>query len=126
MSAADKLTYLNRTKVFIRATIIGKGVNVPEQYTFRQLADKVAEIGGTITDYDKNVTAPAGMAPKLAYLYKTKLLIKNAIQAKSVTPGDNFRDYVFKIAQIPGSGVITFYPGNPYDPPLDGFFPVGA
>jgi hypothetical protein len=124
MSAADKLTYLNRTKVLIRAIIIGKGVNVPTQYTFRQLADKVAGIGGTTTAYDQNVTAPAGMPPKAAYLYETKLLIKNAIQAKGVTPGDNFREYVFKIAQIPGGGVITFYPGNQHDPALDGMYPV--
>jgi hypothetical protein len=125
MSIANKLAYINRTKILIRAVITGKGVAVPEQYTFRQLADKIAEIGST-TAYDHDATAPAGMSPELAYLYETKLLIKNAIQAKGVEPGDNFRDYVFKIAQIPGGGVITFYPGDPYDPPLDGFYPAGA
>jgi hypothetical protein len=126
MSIADKLVYLNRTKIFIRAIIIGKGVAVPESYTFRQLADKVAEIGGATTVYDHNVTALAGMSSKLAYLYKTKLLIKNAIQAKGITPGDSFRDYVFKIAQIPGGGVITYYPsdGAYSDPMLDGMYPV--
>jgi hypothetical protein len=126
MSIADKLVYINRTKILIRAIIIGKGVAVPEQYTFRQLADKVAEIGGTTTAYDHNVTAPAWMSVKLAYLYKTKLLIKNAIQAKGVIPEDNFRGYVFKIAQIPGGGVITYYPSNGgySDPMLDGMYPV--
>jgi hypothetical protein len=126
MSIEDKLVYLNRTKVLIRAIIIGKGVAVPEQYTFRHLADKIAEIGGVTTAYDHNVTAPAGMSPELAYLYKTKQLIKNAIQAKGVTPGDNFRGYVFKIAQIPGGGVITYYPSSRAysDPMLDGMYPV--
>jgi hypothetical protein len=125
VSIADALVYLNRTKVFIRAIIIGKGVTVPEQYTFRDLPDKVAQIGG-VTAYDRNVTSPSGMTAKLAYLYKTKLLIKNAIQTKGVTPGDNFRDYVFKIAQIPGGGVITYYPssGDNSDPMLDGMYPV--
>jgi acetyl-CoA carboxylase alpha subunit len=126
VSIADKLVYLNRTKILIRATIIGKGVAVPAQYIFRQLADKVAEIGGA-TDYNHTVTAPDGMSPKLAYLYKTKQLIKNAIQAKGVTPGDSFRGFVAKIAEIPGTGVITYYPGsggNIFDPPLGGFYPV--
>jgi hypothetical protein len=126
MSIADKLVYINRTKALIRAVIVGKGVAVSEQYTFRELADKVAEIGGVTAAYDHNVTAPGWMPPKLAYLYKTKLLIKNAIQAKDVIPGDNFREYVFKIAQIPGSGVITYYPtdGAYSDPMLDGMYPI--
>jgi hypothetical protein len=125
MSIPDKLIRLNETKAFIRAVIIGKGVGVPESYTFRQLADKIAEISGT-TAYEHTVTAPAWMPPKTAYLYKTKQLIKNAIQAKGVSPGDNFRDYVFKIAQIPGGGKITFYPtsGNYSDPMLGGAYPV--
>jgi hypothetical protein len=125
MSIADKLSNINRAKILIRATIIGKGVEVPAQYTFRQLADKIAEIGGA-TAYDHNVAAPDWMPPKLAYLYETKLLIKNAIQAKGVAPEDNFRGYVFKIADIPGSGVITYYPtGGAYsDPLLDGMYPV--
>jgi hypothetical protein len=126
MSIAGKLLYLNETKVFIRAVIIGKGVEVSEQYTFRQLADKAAEINGTI-GYDHNVTAPGWMPPKMAYLYETKELLKNAIQAKGVSPGDNFRDYVFKIAQIPGGGKIMFYPtadGAYSDPMIDGFYPV--
>ncbi|MDR1249308.1 MAG: hypothetical protein LBK63_08405 [Treponema sp.] len=129
MSIADKLACLNRAKIFIRAIIIGKGVAVPERYTFRQLADKVAEIGGATTAYDHNVTAPAWMPPKLAYLYETKLLIKNAIQAKGVTPGDNLREYVFKIAELPGGGVITYYPGtggNIFDPMLGDFYPVSG
>jgi hypothetical protein len=125
MSIADKLIRLNETKTLIRAVIIGKGVDVPEQYTFRQLADRVAEIGG-ITAYEHNVMAPAWMPVKIAYLYKTKQLIKNVIQAKGVSPGDNFRDYIFKIAQIPGGGVIAFYPGDPVDPIMDGFYPVEA
>jgi hypothetical protein len=126
MNIADKLVSLNRAKVAIRAIIIGKGVTVPEQYTFRQLADKVAEINGT-TAYDHNMSAPSWMPPKLAYLYETKLLIKNVIQAKGVNPGDNIRDYVSKIAEIPGTGVIIYYPtsaGFLMDPMLDGFYPV--
>jgi hypothetical protein len=125
VSTADKLVQINRTKVLLRAVIIGKGVSVPGQYTFRQLADKVAEINGT-TAYSHNVTAPSWMPSKLAYLYKTKLLIKNAIQAKGVSPGDNFREYVFKIAQIPGSGVITYYPtsGDYQYPMLGVIYPV--
>jgi hypothetical protein len=126
MTIANKLVYINRTKIFIRTIIIGKGVTVPEQYTFRELANKVAEIGGVITVYDHDVTVPDWMPPKMAYLYETKLLIKNAIQAKGVTPGDNFREYVFKIAQIPGGGVITYYPSDGVysDPALDGMYPV--
>jgi hypothetical protein len=125
MSIADKLACLDVTKALIRATIIGKGVAVPEQYTFRQLADKIAEIGDT-TAYDRDVTAPSWMPPKLACLYTTKLFIKNAIQAKGVTPGDNLGEYVFKIAQIPGGGVITYYPPDEAysDPMLDGMYPV--
>jgi hypothetical protein len=128
MSIADKLAFLDETKAFLRATIIGKGVNVPEQYTFRQLADKIAEIGGT-TDYDHDETAPEWMPPKLVSLYITKLLIKNAIQAIGVTPVDSFRGYVSKIAEIPGSGVITYYPadsasGGIFDPMLGDFYPV--
>jgi hypothetical protein len=130
MSIAGKLVYINRTKVLLRAVIIGKGVAAPEQYTFRQLADKVAEIGGVTTAYDHNVTAPGWMPPKLACLYKTKQLIKNAIQAKGVAPGTNFRGYVSRIAEIPGGGVITYYPtdgaydGAYSEPMLDGMYPV--
>jgi hypothetical protein len=126
MSIADKLVCLNRTKALIRAIIAGKGVAVPENYTFRQLAGKVAEIGGETAAYDLNAAAPAWMPPKLARLYTTKLLIKNAIQAKGVTPGDNFREYVFKIAQIPGGGVIAYYPsdGDYTDPMLGGMYPA--
>jgi hypothetical protein len=125
MSVADKLVYINQTKASIRFAIIGRGVAVPEQYTFRQLADKVAEINGVIP-YDRNVAAPAGMPPKLAWLYETKLLIKNAIQAKGVTPGENFRDYAFKTAQIHGGGAITWYPtdGAYSDPMFDGMYPT--
>jgi hypothetical protein len=126
MSIADKLSIINSVKKSIWAIIIGKGVDVPEAYTFRDLPDKVAAINGT-TAYDHDVTAPAWMPPKLANLYKTKLLIKNALQAKGVAPGDDITEYVSKIAQVPGTGVITYYPtadGSYVDPMLGDIYPV--
>jgi hypothetical protein len=126
MSVADKLTYVNMTKVLIRAAIIGKGVSFPAAFTFRILANYVSQIGGN-TAYDTNVTAPGDMATKLAYLYKTKQLIKNAIKAKGVTVSDNFRNAIFEISMIPvpGGGAIPRYPSDIYiDPPLDGLYPV--
>jgi hypothetical protein len=114
------------TKVLIRAAIVTKGVSVPQTYTFRGLANYVSQIGGN-TPYDTDVTVPGGMSEKLAYLYETKQLIKNAIMAKGITVSDNFRNAIFEISMIPipGGGAILRYPSNIYiDPPLDGLYPV--
>jgi hypothetical protein len=125
MSIATKLTYVNMTKILIRAAIIGKGVSVPQTFTFRSLANYVSQIGGN-TPYNTDVT-PGGMSEKLEYLYETKQLIKNAIKAKGITVNNNFRNAIFEIAMIPipGGGAIPRYPDNTYiDPPLDGLYPV--
>jgi hypothetical protein len=126
MSIATKLTYVNMTKILIRAAIITKGVSVPGTFTFRSLANYVSQIGGN-TPYDTDVTAPGGMSEKLTYLYETKQLIKNAIKAKGIAVNDNFRNAIFEIIMIPipGGGAIPRYPSDIYiDPPLDGLYPV--
>lgn len=43
---ADKLTYLNGTKTAIRDAIVAKGVEVPDDATFRSYAQKIGEISG--------------------------------------------------------------------------------
>jgi hypothetical protein len=126
MSIVDKLVSVNRSKIALRSIIIGKGVDVPEDCPFRDLADRVADINGA-TAYDHNVAAPAWMPPKLARLFETRLLIKNAIQAKGADPGDNLAEYVWKIAALPGGRTIAYYPTADElltDPALEGFFPV--
>lgn len=45
---ADKLSYLNNTKTSIKNAIISKGVNISDNDTFRDYADKINEIGETI------------------------------------------------------------------------------
>ena len=49
---AEKLAYLNNTKTAIKNAIIDKGVTVEDTDTFREYADKIAEIssGGSIID----------------------------------------------------------------------------
>ena len=55
MSIADKLTYMGGTETAIREAIEAKGVSVPDGTTFRQYADKIADIssgGGGPADID--------------------------------------------------------------------------
>ena len=51
-TTADKLAYLSATKDTLKASLTGKGVEVPEGTTFRRMAEMVGEIsaaGGTVT-----------------------------------------------------------------------------
>jgi hypothetical protein len=68
------------------------------------------------------------VADKLAYLNNTKTLIRAVIIGKGGMVPENctFRELVFRIADLPGGGVITYYPtGGAYtDPMLDGMYPV--
>ena len=49
MSTADKLLYLQGTKSAIKDAIVSKGVDVPTGTTFRDYADKIANISGGTT-----------------------------------------------------------------------------
>lgn len=63
-TTADKLTYLSATKDTLKASLTGKGVEVPEGTTFRRMAEMVGEIpvasthtvGVTVTDGVYSIT----------------------------------------------------------------------
>ena len=51
-TTAEKLAYLDATKIAIKDAIIAKGVEVPEGTTFRQYADLIAGISTGLSDAD--------------------------------------------------------------------------
>lgn len=54
-TTADKLTYLSATKDTLKASLTGKGVEVPEGTTFRRMAEMVGEIASECVP--ENITA---------------------------------------------------------------------
>ncbi len=102
-SIKEKIKYIKETKKLIREAIIAQGVDVPENTTFRDYANKIDNIKNT-THVSDNTTLTSGTAveKKIYYLSKTKENIKRAIVAAgvSVLETDTFRSYANKIAQI--------------------------
>ena len=102
-SIKEKIDYIKETKDLIREAIIAQGVDVPENTTFREYANKIDSIKNT-THVADNTKLASGTAveKKLYYLNKTKENIKRAIVAAgvSVLDSDTFRSYATKIAQI--------------------------
>ena len=102
-SIKEKIDYVKETKGLIREAIIAQGVDVPENTTFREYANKIDSIKNT-THVADNTTLASGTAveKKIYYLSKTKENIKRAIVAAgvSVLDSDTFRSYATKIAQI--------------------------
>ena len=102
-SIKEKIKYIKETKKLIREAIIAQGVDVPENTTFRDYANKIDSIKNT-THVSDNTTLTSGTAveKKIYYLSKTKENIKRAIVAAgvSVLETDTFRSYANKIAKI--------------------------
>ena len=102
-SIKEKIDYIKETKDLIREAIIAQGVDVPENTTFREYANKIDSIKNTthVADNTK-LTSGTAVEKKLYYLNKTKENIKRAIVAAgvSVLDSDTFRSYAAKIAQI--------------------------
>lgn len=51
-TTAEKLAYLDATKTAIKDAIVAKGVEVPEETTFRQYADLISGISTGLSDED--------------------------------------------------------------------------
>ena len=85
-SIKEKIKYIKETKKLIREAIIAQGVDVPENTTFRDYANKIDSIKNTIHVSD-NTTLASGTAveKKIYYLSKTKENIKRAIVAAGVS-----------------------------------------
>ena len=56
-TTADKLEYLDGTKSAIKQAIVNKGVAVPDGTTFRQYAEKINNISGMLSSYDRSGVA---------------------------------------------------------------------
>ena len=51
-TTAEKLAYLDATKIAIKDAIIAKGVDVPEGTTFRGYADLISGVSTGLSDED--------------------------------------------------------------------------
>ena len=54
-TVAEKMAYLLDTKTAIKDAIVAKGVEVPEETTFREYADKIQEIQSSVKVVEKDV-----------------------------------------------------------------------
>ena len=101
---ADKLVYLNGTKVAIHDAIEAQGVSIPSGAPFRDYPiyiDNIDEAVWVENDYS-TTTGDGTLAEKLLYLNETKQFIHDAIenQGVSIPSGTPFRDYAIYIGNI--------------------------
>ena len=75
-SIKEKIKYIKETKKLIREAIIAQGVDVPENTTFRDYANKIDSIKNT-THVSDNTTLASGTAveKKIYYLRNMNVTI---------------------------------------------------
>ncbi len=89
-TVVEKIEYIKGTKSAIRAAIVQKGVAVGEDVTFRQYADKIAEIDGS------GVSA--------AYVFENS----ETMQAFPQLPSTESREYIFTDAAAYQASQLSF------------------
>lgn len=60
-TTAEKLTYLGTTKNTLKANLISKGMTIPQNTTFRRMAEMVGEISAQTSKYKVTVNVNNGI-----------------------------------------------------------------
>ena len=64
---AEKLTYLEGTKNVLKTNLKNKGIDIPDEMTFRQMAEKVADVQTGSDTSDATAAAEDVLSGKTAY-----------------------------------------------------------